>query len=267
LVYLYCMTRYFTELSFKGTHYHGWQVQPNAKSIQEVLNHHLSLILGEKIELTGAGRTDTGVHASYFMAHMESSNPDLDTDKKILQRINGFLPPDISIHKFYKVYPEAHARFDATSRSYNYFVSRRKDPFQQDYSLPFYGQLDVNKMNEACKILLDKSDFAAFCKKGSEELNQTCTIFRAEWKENQNMLVFQISANRFLRNMVRALVGTFMEIGRSRMNLTEFQDVFLSKNRSEAGESVPGKGLFLCGISYPANIFINEKPKSDFLDK
>jgi tRNA pseudouridine38-40 synthase len=254
------MTRYFAELSFKGTEYHGWQVQANAITIQEVLNNCFSLILGEQIELTGAGRTDTGVHASYYMAHFDSTVPHLAADDRLLHRLNGFLPPDIAIHRIYEVLPTAHARFDAISRTYEYRISREKDPFLQDLSYFYKSPLRLDLMQESCNILLNTSDFSAFCKKGSDERNHYCTISEAQWKEQGNSLIFRIKADRFLRNMVRAIVGTQLLIGKGKMSIGEFKIVLGSKNRSQAGDSVPGQGLFLCSITYPAHLFTAGRP-------
>jgi tRNA pseudouridine38-40 synthase len=259
------MTRYFAELSFKGTEYHGWQVQPNALTIQEVLNNCFSLILGEQIELTGAGRTDTGVHASYYMAHFESSNPGLSQDTRFLQRLNGFLPPEIAIHRIYHVQHGAHARFDALSRTYEYRICREKDVFLQDLSHFYQGPLRVDLMQDSCSILLNTKDFSAFCKKGSDENNHHCHIMEAKWEEQGNVLIFRIKADRFLRNMVRAIVGTQLLIGKGKMNLEEFKLVLESKNRSEAGDSVPGQGLFLCNIDYPAHLFHGHGPNNENL--
>jgi len=250
------LTRYFIFISFKGTYYHGWQVQPHSLTVQKILDEALTLILSEKISTAGAGRTDTGVHALVFCAHFDSINCYLATDRNLVFRLNRFLPVDISVTVIRKVIPDANARFSAISRTYKYFVSRVKDPFNNDSSWMLYGDLDIELMNKASSLLLNHFDFTSFSKLHSGSKTNICQIYHAEWKESGNMLVFTIKADRFLRNMVRAVVGTMIETGRGRITPEEFEKIILSKNRSSAGMSSPAKGLFLADIEYPDEIFI-----------
>lgn len=245
--------RYFIELAYNGTRFHGWQVQPNAPSVQEHLEKALSAICREEISVTGAGRTDTGVHARFFVAHFDSEMPD---DPDFTRKLNGFLNHDIVIFRVYKVKPDAHARFDAISRSYRYYITRIKDPFAQETAWYFKYPLDVEKMNEACKILFEYSDFTSFSKLHTDVKTNNCKIFQAEWQEQGNQLVFVIKADRFLRNMVRAIVGTLIEVGQGKISLDDFRQVIELKNRGAAGVSVPAHGLFLVGIEYPEDLLI-----------
>jgi tRNA pseudouridine38-40 synthase len=247
-------TRYFIFISYKGTFYHGWQIQPNSKTVQKILDDALCTILNEKISTTGAGRTDTGVHASVFCAHFESIHSDLIALKNIIYRLNRFLPKDISVSRLVKVRPEAHARFSAISRTYRYNISRTKNPFWDDSSWFIHGKIDIAPMNEACGVLLNHSDFTSFCRLHSDVKTNQCRIFYAVWKEADDRLVFTIKADRFLRNMVRAVVGTMIEIGKGKMELKEFEEIILAKDRGSAGKSAPAKGLFLIDIEYPEEI-------------
>lgn len=247
--------RYFIQLSYLGTNYCGWQIQPNGTTVQEVLNTAFSTVLQEKIEITGAGRTDTGVHASYYIAHFDSLIQNLHQDQKILIKINGFLPIDIAVQKIYPVKADAHSRFNAINRTYNYFIHQQKDPFLVDISWYFPYKLDVNKMNEACEIMLQFNDFTSFSKLHTDVKTNNCKVFNAQWTQVDYKLMFTIKADRYLRNMVRAIVGTMIEIGKGKTNLEEFVQIIESKNRSEAGISVPAHGLFLADIEYPADFF------------
>jgi tRNA pseudouridine38-40 synthase len=249
-------TRYFIFISYKGTSYHGWQLQPNAVTVQKILDEALSTILEEKILTTGAGRTDTGVHASAFCAHFESQATDLDERKNLLFKLNRYLPKDISVSIIRKVLPDAHARFSAISRTYTYYVSKVKDPFREESSWFIHGNLDVSLMNQACAILMEQSDFTSFSKLHSDNKTNICKIYSASWTEEVNGLVFTIRADRFLRNMVRAITGTMIEVGSGKMNLDEFRDIILARDRCRAGKSAPAKALFLTGIEYPDEIFI-----------
>lgn len=248
-------TRYFIFISFKGTRYHGWQIQPGAVSVQETLEKALSLILGEDISVTGAGRTDAGVHASVFCAHFDSSGTGLDKDSNFIFRLNSFLPDDISVHSVRKALPGANARFSAVSRTYMYFISRTKDPFSQETSWFFYGNLDVEKMNQAASLLPEYHDFTSFSRLHSDNKTNICRVYGAEWNYQDDKLVFTIRADRFLRNMVRAIVGTMVELGSGKISLDDFKAIVDLKNRSEAGMSAPACGLFLAGIEYPEQIF------------
>jgi len=250
------LTRYFIYISFKGTSYHGWQVQPKAVTIQKILDEAITMILGEKISTTGAGRTDAGVHAQVFCAHFDSQNTDLAKRKNLIFRLNRFLPEDISVSEIKKVLPEANARFSAISRTYKYYISRVKDPFNVGSSWFIHGDLDVEAMNLASKILLNHSDFTSFSRLHSDNKTNLCKIFIAGWEDRGNILVFTIRADRFLRNMVRAIVGTMIEAGRGRISPDDFEGILLSRNRSSAGMSAPATGLFLASIEYPEEIFV-----------
>jgi tRNA pseudouridine38-40 synthase len=246
--------RYFIELAYKGTHFHGWQVQPNAVSVQECLEKALSTITRETIAVTGAGRTDTGVHASYFVAHFNSLKLNLD-HPDFTHKLNSFLNEDVSVFSISKVGAEAHARFDAVSRTYQYHLNLQKDPFSVDTSWYFFRRPDVAKMNEACEILFDYIDFTSFSKLHTDVKTNNCKIMLAEWTLLGSSLVFTVKADRFLRNMVRAMVGTLLEVGIGKMNLDAFRSVIEQKNRGAAGLSVPAHGLFLTDIEYPETLF------------
>lgn len=249
-------TRYFIFISYKGTSYHGWQIQPNSVTIQKILDDALCVVLNEKIFTIGAGRTDTGVHAMVFCAHFDSMLPDLSSKKNIIFRLNSYLPQDISVRSIKKVLPDANARYSAISRTYKYYISRIKDPFFDNSSWFLHGNIDVAKMNEACGFLFNHSDFTSFSRLHSETKTNICKIYGASWDESDNRLVFTIKADRFLRNMVRAIVGTMVEIGSGKMNIKEFDEIILAKDRCRAGKSAPAKGLFLADIVYPDEIFV-----------
>ncbi len=250
------MIRYFIFISYKGTSYHGWQVQPKSVTVQNILDESLTLMLGEKIKTTGAGRTDAGVHAVVFCAHFDSTSPDLDGNKNLVYRLNRLLPPDISVSCIRKVLPDANARFSAVSRTYKYFVSRRKDPFSNDSTWYIRLDIDVEQMNKASRLLLNHSDFTSFSRLHSENKTNLCRIYHAGWEQEENRLIFTIRADRFLRNMVRAIIGTMIILGTGKMSLDEFEQVILAKDRSRAGTSAPAKGLFLTDIEYPGEIFV-----------
>ena len=249
-------TRYFIFISYRGTSYHGWQIQPNSLTVQQILDDALSVVLNEKILTIGAGRTDAGVHALFFCAHFDSIIPDLTSVKNIIFKLNSFLPKDISVTSIKQVLPNANARFSAISRLYTYYISRNKDPFSENTSWMIHSDLNIIIMNEACSILLDYSDFTSFSKLHSDTKTNICKIYLANWEQKDNLLIFTIKADRFLRNMVRAIVGTMVEIGSGKINLKEFEDIILAKDRCKAGKSAPAKGLFLTDIEYPVEIFI-----------
>ncbi|GAA0725168.1 tRNA pseudouridine(38-40) synthase TruA [Aquimarina litoralis] len=248
--------RYFLELSYKGTSYHGWQRQPNAISIQEVLESSLSLLLKAKIEIVGAGRTDAGVHAKQIMAHFDYEN-DIDVDQ-LCYKLNSLLPKDIAIQKIYLVQEEVHARFDAMSRSYEYIITLEKDPFSINHAYYLKKDLDVDLMNKAAKLLLNYTNFKCFSKSKTDVKTYNCTITNAVWERNGSLLIFKITANRFLRNMVRAVVGTLVEIGEHKLNLEDLKEIIKSENRSEAGYSVPAHGLYLTKVAYPNTIYLTQ---------
>ena len=252
--------RYFIELSYNGTNYHGWQIQPNAITVQECLDSSLSTVLRQKIETVGCGRTDTGVHARQFYAHFdlevqpEEKRPadSLPIEKdSFLRRINAILPKDIAVKDLLTVNADAHARFDASLRSYEYHVHFTKDPFLHGLSWQIKDTPDVQAMNLAARLLFEYTDFSCFSKSNTQVFTNNCKIFRAEWVETAGGLIFHISADRFLRNMVRAIVGTLMLVGTRKIAPVDLHQIISSKNRSNAGTSVPASGLYLTKVKYP----------------
>ena len=242
--------RYFIELSYNGKMYHGWQIQPDVISVQEVLEKALSLLLNQKIAVVGCGRTDTGVHASQFFLHFDILKK--IEEKQFLFKLNAFLPRDISILKIFSVANTLHARFDAVSRSYEYRISLGKNPFYMGTTLQIRNkELDIKKMNEAAKILYNFENFKCFSKSKTGVKTYNCTITNANWIQKDTFLTFQITANRFLRNMVRAIVGTLLDVGTGKITVADFQKIIESKDRTQAGTSVKAHGLFLCQIIYP----------------
>ena len=244
------MSRYFVTLSYDGTRYHGWQIQPNGVSVQERLQEALSTLLREPIAVTGAGRTDAGVHARMMVAHFDWKGDAID-GQQLAYKLNRLLPYDIAVSKVEMVSEDMHARFSATSRMYRYYIHTTKDPFQRAYSCEIHYPLDFAKMNDAARILMTYEDFGAFCKSGADVKTTLCQVTKAEWVQTSPITwYFEIRANRFLRNMVRAVVGTLIEVGRGRLSLDDFKKVIEGKQRSDAGESMPGNALFLESIDY-----------------
>ena len=241
--------RYFIWFSYDGGRYHGWQVQPNGVTVQSELERCLSLLLRADINVTGAGRTDAGVHARTMAAHFDT---DAEFDPMVLtKKLNGLLPYDISVSRVEQVSADMHARFSALARTYYYYIHTCKNPFCCQYSLEIHYQLDFERMNEAGRILQEYDDFGAFCKAGSDVKTTICHITHAQWHQTSpTTWYFKITANRFLRNMVRAVVGTLIEVGRGRMSLDEFRLVIEGKQRTQAGESMPAKALFLEDVKY-----------------
>ncbi len=240
--------RYFITFAYDGTGYHGWQIQPNGISVQERLNQCLSVLLRRDVETVGAGRTDAGVHARMMVAHFDWP-VELDVER-LAYRLNRLLPGDIAVSKIQKVDENLHARFSATSRLYRYYIHQSKDPFLNHYSWEIHYPLDFKIMNDGASLLLGEKDFACFCKAGGNQNNTLCDVTEAHWDQKGDQWVFTIRANRFLRNMVRAIVGTLVDLGRHRISLDDFRRILLSGTRSDAGESVPGKALFLEEIDY-----------------
>jgi tRNA pseudouridine38-40 synthase len=251
-------TRYFIFLSYKGTAYHGWQLQPSSVTVQKIIDSALSVILGEEISTIGAGRTDTGVHARFFCAHFESIRDDLHTREKLIFRMNRYLPADIAVKAVRRVLPDANARYSAISRTYRYYVSRVKDPFCNEYSWFLHGNIDIRAMNEACQVLFEHSDFTSFSRLHSGARTNICRIYEAYWTEEGTMLVFTVRADRFLRNMVRAIVGTLTELGFGKLDKKAFEAVIDAKDRCRAKTSAPARGLFLEAIEYPDEIYIKD---------
>ena len=245
--------RYFIYLSYDGARYHGWQIQPNGISVQEVLNKALSTLLREPIEVTGAGRTDAGVNASLMVAHFDCQQT---TDNgQLTYRLNKLLPPDIVIHKIQQVKDDAHARFSATSRTYHYYIITEKSPFEP-YAYRFPQPLDFDRMNEAAQTLFDYIDFTSFSKLHTDVKTNNCHIITARWEQLSPIKwQFTITADRFLRNMVRAIVGTLLDVGRGVLTIEQFRAIIEKKDRCSAGTSVPGNALFLADVTYPEEIF------------
>ncbi len=252
--------RYFIELAYNGSDYHGWQIQPNATSVQEVLENAFSTLLREKIQVIGAGRTDTGVHASYFVAHFdtrESFKPDA-----LLFKLNRFLPKNIAIYSIVPVNDSAHARFSATNRTYYYTILQRKDPFRQDLGYTFTRTLDVEAMQKASNILFQYTDFTSFSRLHTDVKTNNCEIRQAQWFRSGSELTFVIAADRFLRNMVRAIVGTILEIGQGKRSVASMHKLIEAKDRKLAGASAPASGLFLTNIEYPDELFCSKLDKA-----
>ena len=240
--------RYFIEISYQGKKYHGWQSQPDANSIQEEINKAISVVLQEEIVVLGAGRTDTGVHAEQMFAHFDTTQ---NLDINYVFKFNSILPEDIVIYTLEKVKDDKHARFDALSRSYQYKIWLGRNPFLLDSTWQIhYQKLDVKAMNEAAMILLEYENFQAFSKVKTEVKTFNCDVTEAKWIQNGNELIFHISANRFLRNMVRAIVGTLVDVGKHKISKEDFRNIIVSRDRSKAGLSVPAKGLYLTEITY-----------------
>lgn len=247
--------RYFIYLAYDGTNYHGWQIQPHDSSVQETLTKALVTFLPDKsIEVTGAGRTDAGVHARLMVAHFDVERK-LDCDM-VADKLNRILPPDISIYKVCPVRPDAHARFDATYRTYKYYVTTRKNPFTRAYAWRI-SSLNFERMNQAAAVLFDYIDFTSFSKLHTDVKTNNCKIMQARWEcLGEDEWVFTIKADRFLRNMVRAIVGTLVEVGRGKLTIDGFRKVIENKNRCSAGTSVPGNALFLVDIGYAEDLFM-----------
>ena len=241
--------RYFMTFCYDGTRYHGWQIQPEAISVQEVMQNAMGILLRHPVELTGAGRTDAGVHARRMVAHFDECQP-IDC-LQLTYRLNRLLPCDVAVFSIEPVDESMHARFSATSRTYHYFIHTKKDPFLRAYSCELHYELDFAKMNEAAQMLTTYDDFGAFCKSGADVKTTLCHVTLARWVQaSPTTWRFEITANRFLRNMVRAVVGTLIDVGRGRLSLDDFRQVIEGKRRTEAGESMPGHALFLEDIKY-----------------
>ena len=253
------MNRYILALAYKGTNYHGWQIQPNAPTIQEKIKKALKTVLRQKICLFGAGRTDTGVHASFYIAHFDSLEK-IENKQKIIANLNGILSKDITILDLLDADTSFNSRFDAISRTYKYFINRHKNPFFSDYSHYFRFNLDIEKMNQSCQILKEYKDFKSFEKLHSNTKTSICKIHKAFWQQTDNQFIFTIEADRFLRNMVRSIVGTMIDIGSEKISLNNFREIIEAKNRQKAGASAKAQGLFLVDIQYPEplNMFLNQ---------
>jgi tRNA pseudouridine38-40 synthase len=255
--------RYFIEIAFIGKNYHGWQIQINASSVQEVLNKALSTILRENIQTVGCGRTDTGVHAKQLFAHFDlpvglntddrliSGTQVIGPHSRLISSLNSLLPYDIAVKRIIPVHSQAHARFDASGRSYEYHLHFEKDPFKLGFSCLLRDRPDLHLMNEAAHVIMEYRDFSCFSKSNTQTFTNNCEVRKAEWKENNGGLTFHISADRFLRNMVRAIVGTLVQVGLKEIKVEDIRAIIDSKNRSNAGMSVPACGLYLSEVVYP----------------
>lgn len=246
--------RYFFEIMYDGTHYSGWQNQINAVGVQQIVEESLSKLLREKVAIVGSGRTDAGVHCKQQFFH-------LDTEKKVVPeeliiRLNSFLPKDIAIGSIKPVRPDAHARYDARERSYQYWITTKKNPLLTGHAFYFFRNVDVDLMNQAASLLLGEHDFASFSKVKTDVNHFRCTIKKALWIRKGDLLIFQITANRFLRGMVRAVVGTLLDVGSKKISIKEFQAIIQSKDRKKAGMNVPAEGLYLTKVKYPAGVFL-----------
>ena len=246
--------RYFLEIAYNGNRYHGWQMQPNAISVQQIVEEALSTMMRREMTITGSGRTDTGVHCEQQFFHIDIDDTQLIDN--LTFKLNSYLPPDIAIGSLKPVKEDAHARFSALSRSYEYRISTKKNPFLEDFSYLYPKPLDLTTMNEAASLLLGKQDFESFSKVKTEVNTFFCEITEAVWKPQGDLLIFHITANRFLRGMVRAIVGTLLDVGKGKRTVEEFKSIIEQKDRKSAGAAAPADGLFLTSVVYPDEIFI-----------
>ena len=248
------MNRYFIYLSYNGKPFCGWQIQPNGITVQQRIEEALSTILRRPMSIVGAGRTDAGVHAQLMVAHFDSEEPISDLPF-LADKLNRLLPKDIAIDRIVPVAPDAHARFDATSRTYKYYLTAKKNPFNYDWVYRYIGKKDYDLMNEACRVLFEYTDFTSFSKLHTDVKTNNCRIMEAGWIQVGDVWVFTIRADLFLRNMVRAIVGTLLEVGRGKLSLSGFREVIEAKDRGRAGTSAPGHALYLVDVTYPEKIF------------
>lgn len=248
--------RYFIHLSYDGSAYYGWQIQDNALTVQQKIEEALSLLTNTPLSITGCGRTDTGVHARNFYAHFNYQSQDIGQLGKLTHRLNRFLPNDIAIYSIKRVNNEAHARFSAQWRSYTYYINLAKNPFNRGYAWQQHRQPDLDLMEQACKVLLQTTDFTSFSKLHTQTATNNCKVVEAYWQQEGDLLTFNIKADRFLRNMVRAIVGTLWKVGLQQISIEQFQALINKKDRCEAGMSVPAQGLFLENVEYPPDVFI-----------
>lgn len=241
--------RYFIEFAYNGKNYCGWQFQPHSPSVQETLNKALSTLLKTEVDVVGAGRTDTGVHAKQMFAHFD--HEEIADTAQLVKRLNSFLPADIVVYRFIPLHDDAHARFDATRRTYEYHIHTFKDAFDHEGSWYNFHKLDVEKMNEAAQLLFNYTDFKCFSKTHTDVKTFNCDIMEARWEQHDNKLVFTVSADRFLRNMVRAIVGTLVNVGLGKISVNDVATIIESRDRNQAGFSVPAHGLYLTKVIYP----------------
>ena len=251
--------RYLFSISYLGTNYNGWQTQSNAKGVQEVVEDVLSKIHRTKVAIVGSGRTDTGVHCKRQFFHADL--PEIKNPQALLQNLNAFLPRDIAVHSIQPIHPEASARYHATQRSYQYIITRKKDPLLIGLAWHCFKPLDVPTMNRAAALLKGTHDFECFSKVKTDVNHFVCTIKKAQWSQKKDILQFDIAANRFLRGMVRAIVGTLVDVGSGKISVKEFEAILKSKDRKQAGMNVPADGLYLMDVKYPKRIF-NVSPQA-----
>ena len=246
------MSRYFIHMAYDGSNYCGWQIQPKEPSVQQVIEQALTTMLQAEISVSGAGRTDTGVHASSFMAHFDlNSEAAYDPlSEQFIFKLNRFLPPDIVVHGIREVPKDMHARYSATYRTYHFHISSVKPLYQRNYSHHLYGDLDTESINKCCSLILETSDFTSFAKLHSDVKTNNCNVTSAQWKDVENGYLFEITADRFLRNMVRSITGTLLDVGRGKLDPKGFKKIIEAKDRGKAGSSAPAKGLFLVDIGY-----------------
>jgi pseudouridylate synthase I len=252
------VNRYFIYLGYNGKPFCGWQVQPNGSTVQQCIEDALATLFRQPVSVVGAGRTDAGVHARSMVAHADIPKSVADP-AFLVEKLNRLLPKEIAIYRIIPVTPDAHARFDAISRTYHYYITTEKNPFNFEFSYKLHGTIDYAAMNEACKVLFDYTDFTSFSKLHTDVKTNNCRIMHARWTQEKEMWRFTIQADRFLRNMVRAIVGTLLEVGRGKMTINEFRNVIEAKDRNKAGTSVPGQALFLAEVSYPEQVFKVDK--------
>lgn len=249
------MNRYFIYLGYNGKNYCGWQIQPNGRAVQQCVEEALTTILRRRVAVTGAGRTDAGVHARLMVAHFDWNEPIADLHF-LVEKLNRLLPKDIAVYRIVPVRSDAHARFDATSRTYKYYITTCKDPFNYDFAYKVHGNIDFEEMNRACPVLFEYVDFTSFSKLHTDVKTNNCRIMKAGWEREGDVWVFTVQADRFLRNMVRAIVGTLLEVGRGKLTVEGLRQVIEVKDRCQAGTSVPGHALFLVDVAYPDELFI-----------
>ncbi len=240
--------RYFLKLSYQGTHYHGWQIQPHQKTVQETLNTHISVLLGEKINCVGVGRTDSRVHAENYMCHFDTTQK---LTSSFVQKLDRFLPIDIHIQQLYFNPDKIHARFNALSRSYKYLITKNKDPFSINLATRNYLSFDIDLLNQCARIVLNHNDFESFSKSNNSHKNYLCKIYSAAWSEDERFYKFEITASRFLRGMVRMMVGTMLDVGRKKISPEEFEQIILARDRQKAGKALPPDGLYFTGATFP----------------
>jgi tRNA pseudouridine38-40 synthase len=248
--------RYFLEITFNGFNYHGWQVQENIVTVQGTINEHISIMLGEKVNCVGCGRTDAGVHATKYITHFDTNET---LDFKFARKLNSFLPRDIAVLNFYDLKRRIHARFDALNRSYKYILSKGKNPFMLEQCTPTYEKYDISLMNQAAEIVKETPDFETFSKGHNAHNHYLCDILEARWEEREDQYIFYIKANRFVRSMIRMMVGTMIQVGRQKMTLEKLKEILEAKDRTLSGKAIAPSGLYFTGVEYPEGVLVSLK--------